>query len=235
MNYLNEQQLDELTQFDTPTVCNALEKFKLRPRTEGFTSPVIRSIFPGRKPMVGYACTAKVSAMKAGTKVNEEILYQYYQSVKDCPGRPISVIEDLDEQSIGSFWGEVQTTIHKALGCMGVITNGGVRDLDEAYALGFTYFAQSILVSHAYIHMEETNTAVMLGGLKIHPRDLLHADKHGAVLIPHEVADKVADACRQIQDAEMPVLNGCRAIEDGTLDIADLRIWRSEMAVLRSK
>ena len=235
MNYLHEQQLDELAEFDTPTVCNALEKFNLRPKTEGFTSPVIRSIFPGRKPMVGYACTAKISAMQPGTKENEEILYQYYQSLKDCPGRPISVIEDLDEASTGSFWGEVQTTVHKALGCMGVITNGGVRDLDEAYALGFTYFASSVLVSHAYIHMEETNTAVEIGGLTVHPGDLLHADKHGCVLIPNEVAHLVADACRQMQDAEMPVLNGCRATVDGALDIEKLKIWRSEMAALRCK
>jgi len=83
--------------------------------------------------------------------------------------------------------------------------------------------------------MEETNTAVEIGGLTVHPGDLLHADKHGAVLIPHEVAHLLADACRQMQDAEMPVLNGCRALEDGTLDIADLKIWRSEMAALRSK
>jgi len=235
MNYLNEQQLDELAQFDTPTVCNALEKFKLRPKTEGFTSPAVRSIFPDRKPLVGYACTAKISASVPGTKANEEILYQYYQSVKDCPGNPISVIQDLDEECVGSFWGEVQTTVHKALGCMGVITDGGVRDLDEAHALGFSYFASCVLVSHAYIHMEEMNTPVEIGGLTVHPGDLLHADKHGCVMIPNEVAHLVADACRQMQDAEMPVLNGCRALEDGTLDIADLKIWRSEMAVLRSK
>lgn len=234
MNYLNKEQLDELTQFDTPTVCNALEKFNLGSKIEGFTSPVIRSIFPDRKPMVGYACTAKISASKPGTKENEEILYRYYQSIKDCPGRPISVIQDLDEACVGSFWGEVQTTVHKALGCMGVITDGGVRDLDEAYALGFSYFASCVLVSHGYIHMEETNTPVVVAGLTVRPGDLLHADKHGAVLIPHEVAHLVADACRQMQNAEMPVLNGCRATVDGTLDIEKLKIWRKEMASLRN-
>ncbi len=235
MNHLTEQQLDELASFDTPTVCNALETLTLRAKTEGFTSPMIRSIFPDRKPVVGYACTAKISAMHPRGKENEEILFRYYQSIKDCPIRPISVIEDLDGQSVGSFWGEVQTTVHKALGCMAVITNGGVRDLDEAYAVGFTYFAQSILVSHAYIHMEETNTVVEIGGLTVHPGDLLHADKHGCVLIPHEVAHLVAGACRQMQEAEMPVLNGCRLQEDGTLDVADLKVWCSEMAALRSR
>ena len=235
MKYLDAKQLDELAKFDTPTVCNALERFNLRPKTEGFTSASIRSIFSDRKPMVGYACTAKISAMEPGTKANEEILYQYYQSLKDCPSRPIAVIEDLDEESVGSFWGEVQTTIHMALGCNGVITSGGVRDLDEAYGLGFTYLAKSVLVSHAYIHMEETNTPVTIGGLLVRPGDLLHADKHGAVLIPHEVAFELADACVKIAAAEMPVLNGCRALDGKPLDIEDLKVWRSEMAALRSK
>ncbi len=235
MKYLTEAQLEELRQFDTPTVCNAIEKFKLRSKTEGYTSPAIKAIYPDRKPIVGYACTAKISARYPGTKENEETLYAYYQSILDCPSTPISVIQDIDEEPIGSFWGEVQTTVHKALGCMGVITNGGVRDLDEAYALGFTYLASCILVSHAYIHMEATGTPVQIGGLLVHPGDLIHADKHGAVLIPNEVADQVADACRQMQEAELPVLNECKATEDGTLDLADLRLWRAEMARLRNK
>jgi len=235
MNYLNLEQLSELRQFDTPTVCNALEKFKLRKKTEGYTSPLIRSIFADRKPMVGYACTAKVSARYAGNQDHEEILYQYYQSVKDCPSTPISVIQDIDETPIGSFWGEVQTTVHKALGCMGVITNGGVRDLDEAHALGFSYFASCVLVSHAYIHMEQSGCPVQVGGLIVRPGDLLHADKHGVVCIPQEVSFEVADACRQMQDAEFPVLNGCKAVEDGKLEIEDLRVWRAQMAQLRNK
>lgn len=235
MHYLTKEQLDVLTKFDTPTVCNALEKFKLGSKVEGYTSPLIRSIFPEFKPIVGYACTAKISARFPGTKANEEVLYQYYQSIKDCPINPISVIQDLDENCVGSFWGEVQTTIHKALGCMGVITDGGVRDLDEAHALGFSYFASCVLVSHGYIHMEEMNTPVEIGGLTVHPGDLLHADKHGSVLIPHEVAHLVADACRQMQAAELPVLDGCRAIPDGTLDIETLKVWRDEMAILRSR
>lgn len=235
MKYLTEAQLEELRQFDTPTVCNAIEKFKLRSKTEGFTSPAIKALFPDRKPIVGYACTAKISARHPGTKENEETLYAYYQSILDCPSTPISIIQDIDEEPIGSFWGEVQTTVHKALGCMGVVTNGGVRDLDEAYSLGFTYLASCTLVSHGYIHMETTGTPVEIGGLIVRPGDLIHADKHGAVLIPNEVADQVADACRQMQQAELPVLNGCKATEDGKLDLADLRLWRAEMAKLRSK
>lgn len=235
MNFLSKEQLEELKQFDTPTVCNALEKFRLRTRIEGFTSPAIKAIFPDQGRIVGYACTGKVSAKYPGSKDSEEVLMQYYQSILDCPSTPISIIQDVDEQPIGSFWGEVQATVHKALGCKSVITNGGVRDLDEVHDLGFSYHAACLLVSHGYIHMEQTGTPVMVGGLVIRPNDLIHADKHGAILIPAEVADQVADACRQMQDAELPVLDGCRATKDGTLDLAKLRVWRKEMAALRDK
>jgi regulator of RNase E activity RraA len=234
MNYLNAEQIAELKTFDTPTVCNAIEKFNLRKKTEGFTSPLIRSIFPEREPLVGYACTAKISAATKASPQDEETLYRYYQSIKDCPAPAISVIQDTDAQCVGSFWGEVQTTIHKALGCMGTITNGGVRDLTEADEMGFTYFASCVLVSHAYIHMERTGTPVQIGGLTINSGDLLHADRHGVVLIPSEIAFEVAEACRLMQRAEGPVLNGCRSIADGTLDIEQLKVWRSEMAALRS-
>lgn len=235
MQHLSNEQLQELQQFDTPTVCNAIEKFNLRSRVEGFTSPAIKAIYPDCKPVVGYACTAKVSARYPGTKVNEETLFSYYQSILDCPSIPISVIQDIDEEPIGSFWGEVQTTVHKALGCMAVITNGGVRDLDEAHKLGFTYLASCILVSHGYIHVEQSNVPVQVGGLLVHPGDLIHADKHGAVLIPNEISHLVADACRQMQNAELPVLEGCRKVKDGELDLQQLRQWRKQMSELRNK
>lgn len=235
MEYLSASELDELKQFDTPTVCNAIEKFKLRKKTEGFTSPLIHSVFPDRPRMVGYACTAKVSALSPGSKINEDILYEYYQSLKDCPSTPLSIIQDMDRVPTGSFWGEVQSTVHKALGCMGVITNGGVRDLDEAYELGFTYFASCILVSHAYIHMEQTGTPVEIGGLVIHQGDLLHADKHGVVLIPHEITNEIVDACKLMQEAERPVLDGCHSTVDGKLDIGRLKEWRARMIELRNK
>ncbi len=234
MKYLTKEQLGELSQFDTPTVCNALEKFGLRKKTEGFTSPAVRSIFGSSVPLVGYACTAKVSATEPGSAKNEELLFDYYKSIKDCPA-PISVIEDLDSPSIGSFWGEVQTTVHLALGCKGTITGGGVRDLKEAEELGFTYIASDVLVSHAYIHVEEAGTPVTIAGLVIRPGDLLHADQHGAIIIPNEVAALTADACRQMQQAELPVLNGCRSVKAGDLSLEDLRVWRKEMNELRVK
>ncbi len=110
-----------------------------------------------------------------------------------------------------------------------------MRDLKEAEAIGFTYFASCVLVSHGYIHVEEVGVPVTVAGLVINPGDLLHGDQHGVVRFPHEVAHLTADACRQMQQAELPVLDGCRALEDGTLSLEDLKVWRKEMAELRSK
>lgn len=233
MQYLNQQQLDELKQFDTPTVANAVEKFNLRDRTEGFTSPKIKAIFSDTQRICGYAVTAKIASRYPGSEKGEEALWEYYRAVRTCPA-PISVIQDIDEIPIGSFWGEVQATIHRALGCMAVITNGGVRDLDEVHQIGFIYLASCVLVSHAWVHMEEQNTPVEIGGLVVRPGDLIHADKHGAIIIPAEVAHLTADACRQMVDAELPVLNGCNSVEPGTLDVDQLRMWSNEMNLLRS-
>lgn len=235
MKLLDKAQIEELRSFDTPTVCNAVERFNLRSRIAGFMSPKIRSIFPDRKPVVGYACTAKVSAAQAPTDAQKKLLFEYYQMVKETPEPRIAVIQDVDEQPIGSFWGEVQATIHKALGCMSVITNGGVRDLDEVNALGFTYFASEVLVSHGYIHVEAVNVPVHFAGVTVYPGDLLHADKHGVLLIPGEIAHELADACRAAADAELPMLNGCRSVPDGEVTIEQLKTWRSQMDSLRAK
>lgn len=234
MQYLNNEQLEELKRFDTPTVANAVEVFGLRARTEGFTSPKIRAIFGDMERLCGYAVTGTISGRSEKSAEHEEISWQYYQAIRDCPN-PISVIQDIDEEPIGSFWGEVQSTIHLALGCKGVVTNGGVRDLDEVHAMGFGYLAGCVLVSHAFVHMEAQNTPVEIGGLVIHPGDLIHADRHGAIIIPAEVAHLTADACRKMMEAERPVLDGCRSVEPGTLSVVQLRTWHDEMERLRRR
>jgi 4-hydroxy-4-methyl-2-oxoglutarate aldolase len=234
MSILNAAQLDELAGFDTPTVCNALERFKIRKSTEGFMHPAIRSVFPDRKPLVGYACTAKVSALYPPTEEQKALLFDYYQSVLDSPGRPVAVIEDLDDSPVGSFWGEVQATVHKSIGCSGVITNGGVRDLDEVKSLDFSYFSSCVLVSHGYIHVESVGEPVRIGGLVVRPGDLMHADKHGVLLIPSEVAAELAEACRLTQRAEEPVLKGCADAGEGGVTVEMLRRWREEMQALRA-
>jgi len=234
MKILTKNQIEELKQFDTPTICNAIERFSLRGRTEGFMNPKIRSMFPDNEPILGYACTAKISAEQPPTDRQKELLFEYYQHVVDSPDPAIAVIQDVDEYPVGSFWGEVQATTHKGLGCSAVITNGGVRDLDEVREMGFSYFASCVLVSHGYIHVEQVGVPVHFGGLTVYPGDLLHADKHGVVAVPNEIAHELADACRLTQDAERPMIDGCRSVPEGTVTVDQLKQWRAEMVKLRS-
>lgn len=234
MTILSAEQLEELRNFDTPTISNAIERFNIRPLTEGFMGPEIKCILPYERPIVGYACTARISAMRPPTDAQKEMALAYYAKVKDTPRPAITVIEDMDPRPIGSFWGEVQGSIHKALGCAGVVTNGGVRDLDEVQKLQFGYFASCVLVSHAYVHLEAYDCPVSVGGLTVRPGDLLHADKHGVIVIPHEIAPMLADACRKAQWAEEPVIHGCRERFATGVSIEELKAWRQEMAGRRT-
>jgi len=118
----------------------------------------------------------------------------------------VVVIQDLDSEPIGAFWGEVNSNIHKALGAIGTVTNGGVRDLNEVRALGFHFFAQFIQVSHAYVHLEDWGTPVAVGGLTIKPDDLLHGDLHGVIHIPDEIAHDLARATADVERRERVII-----------------------------
>ena len=236
MKTLTLAQIEGLRTFDTPTIANAIERFDLRPRTEGAMTPDIKCILPYGKTMIGYACTAKVSAVNPPTSEHLENWMKYYETLQNTSRPAIAVIEDIDPTPVGSFWGEVNATVHKSLGAVGTITNGGVRDLNEVGPLGFGFFAKCLLVTHGYIHIEEYNCPVTIGGVTVNPSDLLAADRHGVVLIPSEIAPQLAAACKKAADAEMPVLEGCRkAIAEGReVDLEELKTWRAEMARLRA-
>ncbi len=233
---LTAAQIEGLRGFDTPTIANAIERFNLRSRIEGAMTPDIKCILPYGKTMIGYACTAKISAAEPPTEEHLANWMKYYKVLQETPRPAIAVVEDLDPEPVGSFWGEVNATVHKSLGAVGTITNGGVRDLHEVGPLGFGFYAKHLLVTHGYIHIEEYNTPVTVGGVTVNPGDLLAADVHGVVLIPNEIAHELADACRKAAAAEMPVLDGCRkAIAEGSeVDLDELQLWRTQMAALRS-
>jgi 4-hydroxy-4-methyl-2-oxoglutarate aldolase len=233
---LTSGQLEELAKFDTPTISNAIEFFGVRPRTDGFMNPSIRKVFDNGRRVVGYATTARISAASAPTDGQKRLAKEYYAAVKAAPKPTITVLQDLDPEPKGSFWGEVQVSIHRSLGCLGVITNGGVRDLDEVSALEFEYFAACLLVSHAYVHVEAVSVPVVVGGLTIRPGDLLHADRHGVTLIPQNVAPHLAEACRAAQDAEIPAIMNCRKhFAKGNVDLELLEGWRAEVNARRVK
>ncbi|MCH8200162.1 MAG: RraA family protein [Chloroflexi bacterium] len=205
---LSEQQLAALRAWPSPAIANAIETFDVRSRNSGFMGPEIVCRFPELPPIVGYAATGKIRASIPPAQDAETVgREQWYAHIESLPEPRIIVLQDMDQPPVGSFWGEVNGNIHRALGAVGVITDGGVRDLDEVRALGFQFLAKELLVSHAYIHLVEVGGPVTVGGLTVNPGDLLHADQHGAIQIPHEIAREVAAAAQAVEDRERVIIN----------------------------
>jgi regulator of RNase E activity RraA len=225
MEALPAHVLDHLREFTSPTVANAIEVFNVRPRHEGFMRPEIRCVYPHLGVMAGYAATLKIRAVapgKEGATVRPRV---HWEKVLQVPAPRVVVVEDLDDPpGVGSYWGEVNANVHLALGCVGVVTNGGVRDLDEVRALRFHFFAAHISVSHAYVHIVEAGTPVRVGGLIVRPGDLLHADQHGVVNVPWELAAKIPEAAGKVADVEHRII-ACSQSTEFTLDGLD-DLWR---------
>jgi regulator of RNase E activity RraA len=132
-------------------------------------------------------------------------------------------MHDIDEpRGQGAYWGEVQANIHKALGCLGVVTDGTVRDLPEAEAAGFHFFSGHVSVSHAYVHMVDFGLPVKLGGLWVKPGDLIHADQHGVVTIPPEIADRIPDAVAKVEADERKIIDVCKSKDFSAQKLKDL-------------
>lgn len=187
---LSEKQFAFLRSIDTPTVCNLLEIVAPERRGAGYTTHHLHCPFPDLPPMVGFAKTVTIRARDAvsGPSYMQKRL-DYLDYVAAAPRPSVVVIEDLDEPAgYGAFWGEVQTNVHKALGCVGTVTNGSIRDI-PAVAEGFQMLAGSIGPSHAYVHVVEFGVPVTIHGMATTSADLIHADRHGAVIVP---LDKVA-------------------------------------------
>jgi regulator of RNase E activity RraA len=212
---LDTVQLDALRRYNTPTISNAIELFDVRPRRTGFLPHTIRSLLPELGPIVGYAVTSKTRASEPEPgEPSVDLLGDYLRYVASQEAPLVSVAEDLDDPpGLGAQFGEVTATIHQKLGCVGHITSGCPRDLDEVRALGFALFGLNPCVSHAYVRLVEFGTPVTLGGVVIHPGDLIHADKHGVCLIPAEAAPRLALACAEVERRELPLLELCRSRE----------------------
>jgi 4-hydroxy-4-methyl-2-oxoglutarate aldolase len=199
-----------LQRFDSPTLSNAIETFDARPRDEGYMSMEIRCLFPDLGPMVGYAATGTIRA-KHRVHGDQTALYRH---VRDVAMPRVVVVQDLDDPpGHGSLWGEVNATIFGALGCTGCVTNGCVRDLKEARAMGFHFFAAGPGVSHAYVRVESAGEPVTVGGLRVSPGDLIHADQHGVLLIPIEIAGELPAAAERVIAAEQNLLSWVRSPE----------------------
>jgi regulator of RNase E activity RraA len=149
--------------------------------------------------------------------------FGWWDHVLSVPAPRVVVVHDLDEpRGQGAQWGEVQANIHRALGCTGVITDGSVRDLDEVRALGFQFAAAHVSVSHAYVHMVDFGLPVKVGGLWVKPGDLVHADHHGAVVIPPEIAERLPDAVGRVEADERRIIQLCQSPDFAVQRLKDL-------------
>jgi 4-hydroxy-4-methyl-2-oxoglutarate aldolase len=217
---LDPALLERLRGYDTPTLSNAIESFDIRPRDEGFASMDVRCMFPELGPMVGFAATATIRA-RGRAEQDQSRLWAHVQTVE---GPRVVVVQDLDEPPAhGALWGEVNANVFQALGCVGVVTDGCVRDLDEARALGFHFFARGPGVSHAYVRVEATGDEVMIGGLRIRPGDLVHADQHGVLLIPSDVAPDLPAAADAIIEREQALIRWLRSPDFDPAKLAEMR------------
>jgi regulator of RNase E activity RraA len=226
---MNDSQLFRaLAEVDTPTVCNALEIVMGRRTASGFTTGRLVPMDPDLPAVVGYAVTAKLRAAAPSEDDAEAVLRRrldYYRMVGDAASvQPtIVVIEDTDVPAgIGAYWGEVNVAIHLGLGVKGVLTNGSMRDLGDVDK-GFQVLAGTIGPSHAHVHVTDLAVPVTVHGLKIAPGDLIHADRHGAVVIRPEHTDLLPQAVDEVERRETPILEAARS--EG-FDLATLlQLW----------
>ncbi len=207
---LTPELLSLLRQVDTPTVCNAIEFAQGKRGFDGFTRGTMLCSAPTEPPVVGYARTATIAAVHPPAEAPEIIRQRrmaYYEYMAKAPLPAVAVIEDTDfPDCIGAYWGEINPTIHKGFGLSGALTNGVMRDLGDV-PQGFPVVAGSIGPSHGFVHVRSIDTPVSVFGLTIRPGDLVHADRHGALVIPPEVVGRLEAAIRDLMSAERIILD----------------------------
>jgi 4-hydroxy-4-methyl-2-oxoglutarate aldolase len=217
---LTPDELNLLRITNTPTISNAMERLGIRDRNEGFTRGNIRALYPELGVMVGYAVTATMRSTRAPVK--KLALKQYWDHIASIPAPKVVVVQDLDEPAVGAMWGEVNANIHRALGCIGMVTNGTVRDLDDVQPLGFHFFAAGLAVSHVWAYPEDYNKLVTVDGMTVRPGDLIHADKHGAITIPADQVGTLLSAVAAVERYERPLIQLCKSSEFSTAKLEQL-------------
>ncbi|HWH68339.1 MAG TPA: RraA family protein [Candidatus Sulfotelmatobacter sp.] len=212
---LNPDQLEALRRLDACTLANAIETFHERLRNEGFVDPTVRCLFPRLQPMLGYAATIRIrGAAPPTTSGPYPDRTDWWDYILSLPAPRVVVVQDVSSRpGLGSLVGAVHRNLLQALHCVGVVTNGSVRDIPSAESAGFHFFAGSISVSHAYIHIVEMGQPVEIGGLNIQSGDLLHGDLHGVQSIPLDIAARVPAVAAKIAAQEQALIALCRSPE----------------------
>lgn len=223
---ISKKVLDKLSSFDTPTICNLIELFQVRPRNTGFMDSRIKACFPEMSPMVGFAATAtfrssappRENDVYAGTEIQVERFIE-------LSGPPVVVFQDLDNPPVAATFGEVMCTTYQAFGAVGLVTSGAGRDLEQVRALKFPVFTSGTICSHGYSHIPQAHVPVHVGGIVIYPNDLLHGDLNGVTTIPHQIAAELADIGDEFVAAEGVILD---ALHTQAPSVKLLRAARAE-------
>lgn len=207
---MNDALLTLLKQVDTPTVCNAIETAQGKRGFAAFTRGTMQASDPSAPAMVGYARTARIAALAPPTEPPEVIKARrmdYYRHMSSGPRPAVAVVEDMDYPNcIGAYWGEINTTVHKGFGMAGALTNGVMRDLGDL-PQGFPVVAGSVGPSHGFVHVREIGTQVTIMGMQVRDGDLIHADRHGGLVIPPEVIPDLDSAIRKLLETEKLILD----------------------------
>jgi regulator of RNase E activity RraA len=209
---LSAESLSLLTKVDSPTVANVIELFGIRSQVAGYANPTLRAIYPELPPTVGYAVT---TTFRTGYPAEAGEAYggmpQFIEESLDLPTPRIAVFQDLDEPVRAATYGEVMASALQGFGFVGLITSGAARDIEQVRRMNFPCWATSVVVSHGYPRFVESHVPVVIGGLRVHTGDLLHADANGIVQIPQPIASLVAELCGPYMDAEQIAIDYARS------------------------
>lgn len=218
---ISHADLLQLKRWNTPTIYNGWEQITKRdPAVDAFNPEETRDFMPQMGPMVGYAVTVVIEpSNKSHREANPEAWNDYRRYVGSIDGPKIVCVQDLDKpRVIGSFWGEVNSNAHRALGCVGTIVDGAIRDVDEMTNAGFKALARRFCVGHAHVHPVRWGCDVEVFGRTVKPGDLIHADKHGFLVIAPEEQDRLLDAATFMDRNECEtVIPAARDVEDGDM------------------
>ncbi len=199
---ISEQDLAFLKGVDSPTISNAIEPFKVRDRTEGFIGGKVRALFPEMPPMVGAALTVTMTNTP-GPVAGRENWWRMYEALSQIPAPSVLVVQDISgAPSRCALAGEVMATLAMRLGAVGMVTDGGLRDVHEVRELGFAYFARYVVVSHGNFDIVDIGTPIVLDGQEVETGDILHGDANGIVIVPREVLDGLPDAVQEVRTRE---------------------------------
>ena len=228
------ETLKKLGQYDTPTICNIIELFNVRPRNQGYMDLRVRCGFPELPPMVGFATTAcfRSDAPPVGGDAYGSIQKQI-ERFQRLPGPAVVVFEDIDDPPAAAVFGEVMCSTYQAFGSAGLVTNGAGRDLEQVRALKYPVFTGSTICSHGYCHMLHLGLPVRVGGLMVNEGDLLHGDANGVTSIPVDIADEVANVGDEFVAAEALMLDYVKS--PGTKSLAKYSELRAEFQSVVSK